>query len=88
MKQVARELTNCEDGFLNDKRYLIMDRDAIFCESFRAFLKNEEITSVRLPPKSPNLNAYLERFMRSIKEEALERMIFFGEKSSAANCLQ
>ncbi len=81
MKQTGRELTNCEDGFLNGKRYLIMDRDAIFCSSFRRLLKDEGINSVRLPPKSPNLNAHLERFHLSIKSECLSRMIFFGENS-------
>jgi transposase InsO family protein len=79
MKQAARELTNFEDGFLNGKRYLLMDRDTKFCESFRSFLDDEDIEPVRLPAKSPNLNAYQERFMRSIKSECLDRMIFFGE---------
>ena len=36
---------------------------------------------IRLPPKSPNLNAYAERFVRSIKDECLNRMIFIGEAS-------
>lgn len=82
MKQMARELTNCEDGFLNGKRYLIMDRDTKFCESFRAFLGNEGIKSVRLPPRSPNLNAHLERFFGSLKAECLHRLILFGEKAT------
>lgn len=88
MKQMARNLTNFEDGFLNDKRYLIMDRDTKFCESFRSFLDNEDVTSVRLPPRSPNLNAHLERFMKSIKSECLHRMIFFGETSLRRAVLQ
>ena len=81
MKQVARNLTNFEDGFLNGKRYLLMDRDTKFCESFRGFLEDEGIEPVRLPPRSPNLNAFQERFMRSINSECLDRMIFFGENS-------
>ena len=81
MKQIARNLTNFEDGFLNGKHYLLMDRDTKFCKSFRDFLGNEGVEAVQLPPKSPNLNAHLERFMRSIKSECLDRMIFFGEKS-------
>ena len=81
MKQAARELTNFEDGFLIGKRYLLMDRDTKFCESFRHILQDDGIQSVRLPPRSPNLNSHIERFMRSIKEGALERMIFFGENS-------
>ena len=81
MKQIARELTNFEDGFLNGKRYLLTDGDATFRAAFRSILEGEHVEPVRLPPRSPNLNAYIERFMRSIKEAALERMIFFGENS-------
>ena len=81
MKQTARELTGCDDGFLNGKRYLLMDRDTKFCSSFRDFLEDEKIHPLLLPPRSPNMNAHLERFMKSIKTECLEKMIFFGEKS-------
>lgn len=56
-----------------------MDRDAKYTEAFRQQLKDEGVRLLRLPPKSPNLNAYAERFMRSLKEECLDRMIFFGE---------
>ncbi len=81
MKQVAKELTNFQDGFLNGKRYLIMDRDTRFCSEFREILQGEQIEPVRLPPRSPNLNAHLERFFGSLKGEILDRMIFFGERS-------
>ena len=81
MKQIARNLTNWEDGFLDGKRHLLMDRDTKFCDSFRAFLRDEDVEPLQLPAKSPNLNAHLERFMRSIKSECLGRMIFFGENS-------
>ena len=81
MRQVARELTNFDDGFLNGKHYLLMDRDGKFCPAFRDFLKNEGTEPLRLPPRSPNLNAHLERFMKSIKSECLEKMIFFGDHS-------
>ena len=81
MKQFARNLTDAEDGFLHSKRYVLMDRDNKFCAAFRDILKGEAVDSVRLPPQSPNLNAHLERFMRTIKEEALDRIIFFGETS-------
>jgi transposase InsO family protein len=81
MKQVARELTNFEDGFLRDKKLVLMDRDGKFCPTFRDFLESEGAKPLRLPPRSPNLNAYIERFMRSIKSESLSKMIFFGEKS-------
>jgi len=39
------------------------------------------VEPVVLPPRSPNLNAHCERFVRSIKEEALGRIIFIGEGS-------
>ncbi len=81
MKQVARELTNCEDGFLLNKKLILMDRDGKICPTFRDFLEIEGAKQLRLPPRSPNLNAYIERFMRSIKSESLDKMIFFGEKS-------
>jgi len=79
MKQIAKNLTDIEDGFLKGKRYVLMDRDGAFCPAFREILKNEGAEPVLLPPQSPNLNAHLERFHRSLKEECLERMIFFGE---------
>ncbi len=71
------------DGFLHGKRYLIMDRDSKFCKSFRGTLQCEGVKSLLLPPRSPNLNAHLERFFGSLKREALDRMILFGEKSLA-----
>jgi putative transposase len=81
MKQIARNLTDAEDGFLNGKRYLLMDRDAKFCAAFREMLKDEDVQPLRLPPRSPNLNANLERYFRSLKSECLSRMIFFSENS-------
>ncbi len=81
MKQTARELTNHFDGFLLNTNYLIMDRDTKFCDSFRGFLSDEGVKPVRLPPRSPNLNAHLERFFRSLKSECLDRLILFGEKA-------
>jgi transposase InsO family protein len=81
MKQIARNITDPVDGFLLGIRYLIMDRDAVFTAEFRSFLKQESVKAVRLPARSPNLNAYAERFVRTIKEACLNRMIFFGERS-------
>jgi len=81
MRQIARNPTDCEDGFLNGTRYLLMDRDGKFCAAFREIVKSEGARPLRLPPKSPNLNAHIERFMRSIKSECLAKMIFFGETS-------
>jgi putative transposase len=81
MKQVARNLTDAEDGFLKGQRYLLMDRDTKFSAGFRRVLQNASIEPVVLPPRSPNLNAHLERFWRSLREECLDRLIFFGEAS-------
>jgi putative transposase len=81
MKQVARNLTGTFDGFLTGKKAVLMDRDANFSSAFRNILEDADVNPVRLPAKSPNLNAHLERFHLSIKSECLSRMIFFGEKS-------
>ncbi len=79
MQQMARNLTDCTDGFVHGMRYLLMDRDSVFCASFRATLKSVGVLTVRLPPRSPNLNAHLERFHGSIKAECLDQLICFGE---------
>ncbi len=81
MLQVGRNLTDPIDGFLAEKKFLIIDRDSKYSSAFRDLLKDAGIDVVRLPPRSPNLNAYAERFVRSIKDECLSRMIFFGERS-------
>ena len=86
MNQTARELINCEDGFLKDKKYLIMDRDTKFCESYRSVLEQSGVEPVLLPPRSPNLNSHLERFFGSLKSECLDRLIFFGERSLRNAC--
>ncbi len=80
MVQVARNLTDCVDGFLLGKRYLIHDRDPLYTAHFTKTLTAAGVRCVKLPAKSPNLNAYAERFVRSIKSECLDRMIFFGGK--------
>ena len=81
MKQVAKNLTDPFDGFLDNTRYLLMDRDTKFCKGFRETLVGEGVRPVRLPPRSPNLNAHLERFFGSLKSECLHRVILFGERS-------
>jgi putative transposase len=81
MTQIARNVTDLNEGFLRRKRYLILDRDTKYCDAFRTILVREDIEVIRLPPRSPNLNAFAERFVRSIKSECLNRMIFFGQAS-------
>ena len=74
-------MTDPFEGFLVGKRYLIHDRDTKYTQAFDALVKASGVEAVVLPPRSPNLNAYCERFVRSIKEEALERMVMLGEPS-------
>ncbi len=81
MMQMGRNFTDSETGLLLGKRKLIIDRDTKYCENFRQLLKQSGTAVIRLPPRSPNLNAYSERFVRSIKEECVQRLIFFGEAS-------
>jgi transposase InsO family protein len=78
---VDETLTDTADGLLTGKRYLIHDRDPLFTAEFLRTLEDAGVTSVKLPPRSPNLNAYAERFVRSIKESCLERLVLFGESS-------
>jgi putative transposase len=79
--QCGRQLTDAVDGFLVGKRFLLYDRDSLFTEAFRETLAATGVETVRLPPKSPNLNAFAERFVRSIKESCLNRLILVGEDS-------
>lgn len=76
---VARNLTDAISGFLNWKKYLIIDRDVLFHASFRRMLEQAGIRPVQAPPSAPNCNSYLERFNGSFKREAASRVIFFGE---------
>jgi transposase InsO family protein len=79
MMQVARNVTMEEWGLLSPGQYLIHDRDTKFCAAFQHIIDAAGVERVVLPPRSPNLNAYAERWVRSIKEECLSRLILFGE---------
>lgn len=81
MSQIARNLTDVSDGFLTGKRFLIHDRDPRFTETFRETRAGGDVQVVRLPARSPNLNAYAGRFVRTIKESCLDRIILVGEAS-------
>jgi transposase InsO family protein len=81
MKQIGRNLTDAVDGILKGKRYLIHDRDPLFTSEFLQLVGETGVVSLKLPARSPNLNAYAERFVRTIKESCLERLILFGEGS-------
>src|SRR5215472_17327341 len=81
MEQQARNMTMEEWGCLRGCRYLLHDRDAKFCESFRELIESGSVNPIRLPARSPNLNSYAERWVRSVKEECLAKLILFGELS-------
>jgi len=81
MMQMARNLTMDEWGILKPGQYLIHDRDTKYCAAFRKLLDDAGVNRLPLPPKSPNLNARAERFIRSVKSEALSRFILFGENA-------
>jgi transposase InsO family protein len=79
MTQVARNLTDAEDGFLRGVHYLILDRDPLYTVAFRDLLRGHGVKSLLLPARSPNLNAFAERFVGSIKSECLDRIVPLGE---------
>ena len=81
MEQQARNATMEEWRFLRGCRYLLHDRDTKFCASFRELIESGSIKTIRLPARSPNLNSFAERWVRSVKEECLSRLILFGERS-------
>jgi len=80
IQQMGRNMIDCYDGFLLGTKYLILDRDTKF-DAFRGVLENTDTEVILLPPRSPNLNAYCERFMRTMKTECLNKLIFFREDS-------
>jgi transposase InsO family protein len=79
--QMARNVTMVDWGFLSPGQSLIHDRDAKFCAAFQHTIDEAGVRRLVLPPRSPNLNAYAERWVRSVKEECLSRLILFGERS-------
>ncbi|MHC4061141.1 MAG: integrase core domain-containing protein [Planctomycetota bacterium] len=80
MKQIAASLTDPLRGFLKDKKCLIHDRDPLFTKGFIKILRSAGIRTVKTLPLAPNLTPFVERFIRSIKSECLDRMLIFGER--------
>ena len=78
---MARNATDESWGYLDQRRYALHDRDAKFCTSFRVTLASSGIQPIQLPARSPNLNAFAERWVRSVKQECLSKLILFGEAS-------
>lgn len=81
MTQMARHVIMADGGFLVPGQYLIHDRDGKFCPAFQHTIDAAGVKRVVLPARSPNLNAYAERWVRSAKEECLSRLILFGENA-------
>ena len=80
MAQAARRLTDGVDGFLSGHRFLVCDRDSKWTEGFRGIVEASGVRIILTPFQAPNANAYAERFVRSIREECLDRLIFFWER--------
>ena len=80
MAQTARRLTDPVDGLLAGHRVLICDRDRKWTDDFRRIVQSAGVRIVLMPVRAPNANAYAERFVRSIREECLDRLILFGER--------
>jgi putative transposase len=81
MMQIARNVTMETWGILAPGHYLIHDRDGKYCQAFHQIIDAAGVVQVPLPARSPNLNVYAERWVRSVKEECLSRVILFGEAS-------
>ncbi len=81
MAQIARNVSMADDGFLKPGLYLLRDRDSKFTEQFDEILKAAGVKPVKLPARSPNLNAHAERWVLSVKSECLSKVILFGEAS-------
>jgi transposase InsO family protein len=81
MTQIARNETMDMWGFLKPGQYLIHDRDGKYCSAFQDIIDNAGIHRVPLPPRSPNLNAFAERWIRSVQSEVLSKLILFGERA-------
>jgi transposase InsO family protein len=81
MEQIARNLMDCEDGFLTAKRLLIIDRDALFSARFKAILECSGIEILLTAYRAPNMNAFADRFVRSIKSECLSQIVFVEQAS-------
>ena len=81
MEQIARSATDEGWGYLHPCRYVLHDRDTKFSASFRSILDSGGTKTIQLPARSPNLNAFAERWVRSVKQECLSKLILIGEDS-------
>ena len=80
-KQIGHVATQDRWGYLRSCRYVLHDRDTKFCALFQSALASGGVKTIALPAQSPNLNAFAERWVRSVKQECLSKIILFGEGS-------
>jgi putative transposase len=85
MERMARGAIRETWGYLHPCRYVLHDRDTKFRASFRSVLAVGGVKAIPLPATSPNLNAFAERWVRSVKQECLSKLILFGEHPSVAD---
>ena len=88
MAQMARNMAMDDNGILKNRKFLIMDRDTKYCQSFRNILRDQGIRCLRLPWRSPNLNAYAERWVRTVKSECLRHLPLLPGPASLAHVLK
>ena len=79
MQQMVRNIPIREWGFLHHCDYLIQDRGTKYTRSLEATLAAGQVKALKLLARSPNLNAYAERWVRLRKEECLSKLVLFGE---------
>jgi putative transposase len=75
---MAKLLTDTVDWIFRGKRYLILGRDTKYCPTFRDITKRKGVEVIRLPPRSLNLNAHAESWVRRVRDECLSRLIPIG----------
>jgi putative transposase len=81
MEQIARNVTDCDACALRHKRFLIIDRDAVFGPRFKSILGSSGVAVLMTAYQAPNMHAHAERFVRSIRSECLDQMILVGRAS-------
>jgi putative transposase len=84
MEQIGRNLPDVVTGFLRGKRFLVIDRCALYASGFMRLIEQAGIQPVRIPPSAPNCKAHLERFSGSFKREAADRVISLANPISIA----
>jgi len=91
LKQIAKNLTDPFAGFLKNKKYVVRDRDPLYTDAFIEILRAGGVKAIKSMPMAPNFSPFVERFIRSIKSECLDRMLIFGEahlRHVIKNCIE